>query len=236
MYRIAICDDDANMRTFIKTAVQKSGISCKTAEFTDGVQLTANYVNWDILFLDIDMPRLNGIDTADVIRRLDKRVKIIYVTGYAEYIHRSFSVHPFSFLVKPVSDAEIIKQLEEAVHYEFIANAGKDREERLKFHTDKGAQIFAVSDIYYLEYQNRKILMVTKRGTYSLKGRITEIASHMMPYGFACPHKSFSVNLYYVKSIKGYDIHMVNGDLIPLSQKRSAEFRNVLGNFQADFI
>lgn len=232
MYQIAICDDDVGTRSFIKSTVQKAGISCRMKEYTDGRHLLQEYKGCDILFLDIDMPVLNGIDTAYEIRKSDKRVKIIYVTGYADYIHRSFAVHPFAFLVKPVSEEEVIRQLLEAVCYETKENMT----ETLRFYTENGAEEFSVSDIYYLEYQNRRIRLVTKSGIYLLKGRITELAQNMKPYGFACPHKSFSVNLYYVKAIKGYDIVMLNGDRIPLSQKRSTEFRNILGNFQAEYI
>lgn len=232
MYRIAICDDDSGMRTFIKKAVLKAGTIFQITEYGDGRQLIRDYTGCDILFLDIDMPDINGIDAACQIRRSDKQVKIIYVTGYGDYIHKSFKVHPFAFLIKPVSETEIIRQLKEAVRYETKQTIDK----KLRFHTDNGVEELSVADIYYLEYQNRRIRLVTKQGDYHLKGRITELAQNMSAYGFACPHKSFSVNLYYVKAIKGYDIHMLNGDSIPLSQKRSTEFRNTLGNFQAEYI
>ena len=67
-----------------------------------------------------------------------------------------------------------------------------------------------------------------------MRGKITEYLRRLEPYGFAAPHKSFIVNLYHVKAIQGYDIVMMNGDRIPLSQKRSSEFRAVLGRYQAD--
>ena len=64
-----------------------------------------------------DMPRKNGIDTAKKIRTTDRRVKIIYVTAYQDYMSRSFSVHPFSFLLKPVQAKEIVRQVREALLY-----------------------------------------------------------------------------------------------------------------------
>ena len=92
----------------------------------------------------------------------------------------------------------------------------------------------SVSDIYYLEYQNRKLRLVMKYGECMIRGKVSEFSKKMIPYGFASPHKSFVVNLYHVKAIRGYDIFMMNGDLIPLSQKRSTEFRGLLGKYQAD--
>lgn len=232
MYLISICDDDSAMRKFIHETVMATGIPCRIEEYSDGCRLLKEYSQCDILFLDIDMPGINGIDTAKRIRRTDKNVKIIYVTGYQDYIQRSFSIHPFSFLVKPVSKADIERQLKEAVTYgEEVRN-----EAVLHFHTCGGVEEFQISDIYYLEYLNRKIRMVTKRGEYFLRGRITDYVKELSQYGFACPHKSFTVNLFYVKAIKGYDIQMLNGDKIPLSQKRSAAFRSILGSVQAEYI
>lgn len=232
MYQIGICDDNPRTRVLIREAVLKSNLSCQISEYNDGVELIHSGQNNDILFLDIDMPQMNGLETAAAIRKTNKKVKIIYVTGYAEYVHQSFSVHPFAFLIKPVSASEIQKQLREAVKYEAV----EQEKEKLRFNTDGGAEIFDVNDIYYLEYRNRKIRMVTKTGEYYFKGRITELSRKLEPHGFACPHKSFIVNLFYIKSIRGYDIYLLNGDSVPLSQKRSAQFRNVLGSFQTKYI
>lgn len=232
MYQIGICDDNPRTRELIREAVMKSCLPCHISEYDDGIALINSGQKNDILFLDIDMPQMDGLETASAIRRTDKKVKIIYVTGYADYVHQSFSVHPFAFLIKPVSAADIQKQLRESVKYE----SGAHEKERLRFNTDSGVEIFEVDDIYYLEYTNRKIRMVTKKGEYFFKGRITELVQKLEPHGFACPHKSFTVNLFYIKSIRGYNIHLLNGDSIPLSQKRSAQFRNVLGSFQAKYI
>ena len=117
MYRIAVCDDDIQMRRFICSAVEETGIACTVKEFSNGAELLHDDSMYDIFFLDIDMPMVNGIDAARQIRRKDRKAKIIYVTGYQDYMQRSFAVHPFSFLVKPVKKGTIIRQLREAVLY-----------------------------------------------------------------------------------------------------------------------
>ena len=111
MYRIAICDDDVKMRRLLCQAAEGYGAACEVDEFSDGMELLECNTQYDILFLDIDMPRMNGIETAERIRRTDRRVKIIYVTGYQDYMSRSFAVHPFSFLLKPVRREEIVRQI-----------------------------------------------------------------------------------------------------------------------------
>lgn len=232
MYQIAVCDDDIQMRRFLRSSIEESGIDCVIAEFSNGAELLRNYQGYEILFLDIDMPVVNGIEAAKRIRRKDRKVKIIYVTGYQDYMQRSFDVHPFSFLVKPVRKGMIIKQLQEALLY----SREEEKANTLRLETTEGMEEIAVPDIYYLEYQRRKLRFVMKQGECMIRGKISEFSEKLIPYGFATPHKSFVVNLYHVKSIRGYDIFMMNGDQIPLSQKRSTEFRGILGKYQADRI
>lgn len=230
MYRISICDDEMQMRKFLRSAIEEAGITCAMDEFSNGMELLKDYQECDILFLDIDMPMVNGIETAKRIRRKDRKVKIIYVTGYQDYMQRSFEVHPFSFLVKPVKKETIIKQIREALLY----SREEEKADTLRLKTMNGMEEITVSDIYYLEYQNRKLRLVMKYGECMIRGKVSEFSKKLIPYGFASPHKSFVVNLYYVKAIRGYDIFMMNGDWIPLSQKRSTEFRGQLGKYQAD--
>ena len=230
MYRIAICDDDVKMRRLLCQAAEGYGAACEVDEFSDGMELLECNTQYDILFLDIDMPRMNGIETAERIRRTDRRVKIIYVTGYQDYMSRSFAVHPFSFLLKPVRREEFVRQIREALLYSKEEEIGKP----LRFQALEGVEELPTSDIYYLEYQSRKLRFVTKQGEYMVRGRISEYLGKLAPYGFAAPHKSFVVNLLHVKAIRGYDIVMMNGDRIPLSQKRSVQFRGELGKYQTD--
>lgn len=232
MYQIAVCDDDMEMRGFLRRTVEGSWISCTVEEFSDGMDLLRQDTQYDILFLDIDMPQMNGIETAERLRKTDRLVKIIYVTGYQDYMSRSFAVHPFSFLVKPVRREEIIRQVREALLY----SGEKERENPLRFQMTEGMEEFLPSEIYYLEYQSRKLRFVTKQGERMVRGKISEYLEKLAPYGFASPHKSFIVNLGHVKAIRGYDIVMMNGELIPLSQKRSAQFRGTLGKYQADWL
>lgn len=232
MYRIAICDDDAKIRCFLRRTIEGFGLFCIVDEFSDGMEVLERNTSYDILFLDIDMPRMNGIETAERLRKTDRRVKIIYVTGYQDYMSRSFAVHPFSFLIKPVRQEEILRQVREALLY----SGAEVQENLLRFQTTEGMEEFLASDIYYLEYQSRKLRFVTKQGESMVRGKISEYLEKLAPHGFASPHKSFTVNLYHVKAIRGYDIIMMNGDWVPLSQKRSAQFRGLLGKYQADWL
>ncbi len=172
MYQIAICDDDIRMRRFLHSAVDEAGIHCTVKEFSNGTGLIQDDQEYDILFLDIDMPVVNGIEAAKRIRRKDRKVKIVYVTGYQDYMQRSFEVHPFSFLVKPVKKETIIKQIREALLY----SREEEKADTLRLETMDGMEEIAVSDIYYLEYQNRKLRLVMKYGECMIRGKVSEFS------------------------------------------------------------
>lgn len=232
MIKIAICDDESNILNNTKELIENySQKEILIETYTNGEELLKSNTNFDIIFLDIDMEGINGIETAKKIREYDKQVKIIYITNYTDYTYSAFSVHAFGYLVKPLKPKELYHQLDEALSY-----IEEDNDQTLEFVTNEGVVRIDIKNIYYFEYQSRKVIMKTTDSKYLLKQKISEIASKMEPYGFAIPHKSFSVNLYNVKSIKGYEVYIMDGSIIPLSQKKSSEFRNSLNIYLSNHI
>lgn len=233
MINIAICDDDKNIINQITKYLEEyKGDEYSISSYNSGEQLLSEKKTFHVIFLDIDMKGLNGIDTAKRIRSYDKNVKIIYVTSFTDYVNLAFEVHAFGYLNKPIKKEQIYNQLDEAVAYSKV----EEENELIEFITSDGLVRLASKDIYYFEYINRSIKIKTLNNTYILKGKITDIAKTMSKYGFLMPHKSFTVNLFYVKSIKGYDIIMMDGSVIPLSQKKSAEFRDQFNVFLQNHI
>ena len=219
MPKIAVCDDDKESVIRLKEMILSAGISKEIDCYESGEKLVESDQNYDILFLDIDK---------------DKNVKIIYVTSYAEYVHYAFAVHAFAYLLKPVSQEQVKAQLQEAISY--YQKRKKEDEISIRFETKDGSELVRINDIYYFEYRERRVYVKTKKENLIIRGGIREIAERMKGYDFAVPHKSFVVNLFYVKAVKGYDIRMMDGSLILLSQKKSTEFRSLLNKFLAGCI
>lgn len=233
MINIAICDDDKKIIEQIKKYVMEyKKVESKVKTYSSGEQLLDAKLDFEIIFLDIDMTGLNGIETAKKIRNHDKSVKIIYVTSFTDYVNMAFEVHAFGYLNKPIKKEQIYKQLDEAVEY-----SKEEREEDyIEFVTLDGVIRLSPKEIYYFEYVSRKVKIKTLNKTYMIKEKITEVADKMEKYGFLMPHKSFTVNLFYIRTIKGYDIFMTDGSTIPLSQKKSAEFREQFNIFLENHI
>lgn len=232
MISIGVCDDDNLIREKLKKILEKESKDFKIYEFKCGEELLKFNRKLDILFLDIDMGGINGIETGKEIRKKDKELKIIYLTSFSDYTHLAFRVHAFGYLTKPFKEEDIINELKEALEYK----VKEENEEELEFITIEGIIRLKPKDIYYFEYFDRKVNIVTKKKDYLIKDKITRIIDVMEEYNFCSPHKSFTVNLFYVKCIKGYEICMMNEDIIPLSQKKSKEFRDKLNEFISDFI
>ncbi len=109
MVRIAVCDDDmrftAELEEMVRREAADAGISVETEAYSDGDTLVADIeksYRYDLIFLDIEMERVNGINAARQIRRIDRSALLIYVSGYEQYLKELFEVEPFRFLSKPV--------------------------------------------------------------------------------------------------------------------------------------
>lgn len=229
MLRIAVCDDDEDTLRRTENMLRKYPKGEITTDvYVSGEALLASGKRYDILLLDIDMGALDGIETARRIREKDKEVKLIYVTNYSDYTIFAFAVHAFAYLLKPLKEEELYAQLDEALSYGL-----PKREWKLEFQAKEGIVRVVSSQILYFEYLDRQVVLHTAEGQWHLKRRITEVAREMEEYGFAMPHKSFVVNLYAVQSIHNYEILLTDGALIPLSQKKSVEFRRALNEFLA---
>lgn len=225
MFRIAVCDDEQTTLDQMKNYIfEMPGILCRVDTYTSGNGLLHAHKSYDLIFLDIDMPGMSGIETARQLRQYDKKVKIVYVTSYKDFAGQAFAVHAFSYLVKPVSKVNIHKMLAEAYAYYME----EETPVQVAFDTVLGNVIFDVKDIYYFEFVSRKVRICSKTGEFFVKAKLTDIYCKMKDFGFEMPHKSYVVNLFHIRSVMGNDIHMVNGDLVLLSQKKAAAFRQLL--------
>lgn len=228
--KIAICDDDeAECRRTLEMLQNYKKAEVEAEVYTGGEALLSSGRKYDILLLDIDMKGMDGIETARHVREADKEVKLIYITNYSDYSIFAFAVHAFAYLLKPLRQEELFAQLDEAQSYGLTA-AGQE----LEFQAKEGIVRVPSSQILYFEYLDRQVLLHTAEQFWHLRRKITEVAQDMAAYGFAMPHKSFVVNLFAVQCIHGYEILLTDGSRIPLSQKKSVNFRRELNEYLAE--
>lgn len=231
MIKVAICDDDKDIRMKIHLVVKNYFSEIKrplwSVEFKSGIKLLESHIRFDIIFLDIEMPGLNGIETALRLRKWDVNSKIIYVTNYENYKASAYKVHAFDYIDKPVIKNDVIAVLKDVVYY----LDHTIEKQKYAFKTEEGIITLELDEIFYFEYLSRKVIIHGVKGNYTATYQLKELLEKFEKYNFASPHKSFIVNMLYIKAIKGFDIFIENGDKIPLAQKRAVGFKSIFNDF-----
>ena len=155
MAKIAVVEDNDAMRAqlcgFIAQYAQESGHQLDVTAFSDGAQLVEPYrPGFDIIFLDIEMPKLGGMPTAERIRRQDPDVVLVFVTNMAQYAIRGYEVDALDFVLKPVSYYQFSTKLERA-----LQRIQRRRGGQVALQVSGGVQLLDTDDILYLETRDR---------------------------------------------------------------------------------
>ena len=158
MINVAICDDDivltGKIETMLQNIAKRSFIPIDTEVFWEGEHLADSVEienSFDIIFLDIEMGQEDGITVARRIRKVDKKVLIVYVTSHENYMMESFEIRPFRFLVKPVSEEQIEHCFQAA--YEDISST----DSYFRYSYQRISHKIPIGEILYFESNRRKV-------------------------------------------------------------------------------
>ena len=229
--RIGVCDDDEVFRAEVSCYIkpyQDNNKQITVCEFASGEDLVSAYANnrqFDILFLDILMNDLSGVQTAEIIRKTDKNVIIIFITNYSGYVPETFRVGAFQFLMKPVRQGDFAKEFERATelhrinHYKYLVKQ-KDK-----------TYILEISKINYIESSGRHILVVTENNELDCVGKISDEEKKLAGYNFVKCHQGYLVNAGYIKLIESNKVHLTTGKEIPLSRHFRTRVKTAFGNY-----
>lgn len=225
MLNIAVCDDDERiinrMEQFINAFVAENQLNCSIYKFSDGRELLDSPQQFDLIFLDIEMKTIDGIETGKMLREIDKRVYIVYITSYTDYWRNAYKIHAFDFIPKPFSAKDI-----NTVLADFVTASSESDMKSIVLKTDKGEVVENANKIYYFIIQDkRKVEVCTAYRSYIIKENLSSIFARLDSEQFYMSHKSCIVNMKYVESMRRNDgIVMKNGVWLPLAQKKQKEF------------
>ncbi len=227
--QIIICDDERTIQTLLrqKTAhfFAEKNIPCEIHCCDSGeevLSLAEREKAIDLLFLDIQMPGRNGMEIARILRGQHREILIIFVTALSEYVYEAFDVDALHYLVKPFTDEKLHQVLDKAIwQYEQIADEQMQPRAILVKQGGLSTKVL-LSDLFYAEVFNRKVILHTKNGDIEYYGRLTDL-SEQAGKDFYRTHRAYLVNLNYVEKYNATTIWLEQGTAL-LSKKQFSGF------------
>lgn len=214
----------------------------------DGVELEKEFDNpvdalkylqgnkTDVVFLDINMPELDGMSLGKIISKMDENIKIVFITAYRDYAADAFEIKAFDYILKPYSD-ERIKEVLENITKEKESENSKDVNSRINKITgmlDNKIFVISLDDIYYIEVNEKNSLIYTKDAVYISKVKISKLEEILPKEKFYRTHRSYIVNLDKIVEVEPWfnSTYVLKiADLkfkVPVSRNKVKEFKELL--------
>lgn len=217
--RIAIVDDEKIICEQIKDFIQKEHGDCQIDSYFSGQAFLEAGKQFDLVFLDIQMGGMDGMDTARALRKTQPEAVLIFVTGSKEYVFEAFDVSAFHYLLKPLEETKFKEVLARALLESQRHRAG--RQERLFIRT-KNLTIDQ-KDILYIESRGKKVDIHTLKETFSIYGAMNELETQLSKSFYRC-HRGYLVNMAYITEYGPDRITLTGGDEVYLTRKKHGEF------------
>lgn len=225
MLHIAVCDDEEyfgkRIGDIISKYMEKSGYQYHVHCFPSGKELlfsVSGKFDYDIVFLDVNMEEMDGIETAEAIRAMTEHAYIVFVTGFIHYALEGYKVNAVRYILK--EDCCLESSLWECL--DAILKKMGEQEKKITFVSRHGNIETMPSKILYAESRLHKVIFflinegIVERSIY---GKLNDVETILKPYGFCRIHQSYLVNMKYVRSIARYKIGLFHGTELNISKK-----------------
>ena len=243
MLRIAICDDDQRdllkLNVMLEKIMKKYSIRYDIALYDSGKELLDSQLLFHLIFLDIQMGEINGIEIGKKIYKKNRSAKVVFQTLYGEYCRAAINEsHAFAFLEKPLEESLVEGQIREFLERQESVQemwiefkhiyCTIDNEER-----EKERLRIPIKDIIYFEYLKgeRRVRVVTEQTEFIYLEVMSVLEEKMKPFGFEVCSRGILVNLDKIKRIKGCSIFLCKDIVVPLSQRRMVYFKERMNEF-----
>lgn len=220
----AICEDNEQSLQYIRKQMahtfEQAGEQLECACFSRARNLLDEIhrgTDYDVLFLDIDMPEMNGIELSKILRKEDFNGIIVFISNKEALVFETFQVQPFRFIRKSHFSEEVAQLTGDILQY-FREKQGTVIQ-IAEQHSDK-MYSFNVTHIQYIEVIGKYCKVVTRHHETVVRYPLSEFDAQLRQYGFLMPHRSFLVNYRYIYSIQKNEIELDSGVQIPVSRSR----------------
>lgn len=221
--KLCICDDDKTMHEKIRQCLQPFFTESQMPQITDffkGEELAEHYSSgkdFDIVFLDIEMDKMNGIDTATEVRKYAPEAIIIFVSSHKNYVFDAFRCEAFHFLVKPIEQEEFDDVLNRALHKHRVMH------EKYLASWKNQRNVLRIGDITYIEGYRRRIKVHVAGSEYEHTGKVSDAYEKLKDHGFVRVHQGYVINMRHIKTFGSTEVVLSDNSVVPISEKRRKE-------------
>lgn len=230
VWSIAIVEDSPpeveKLKEYIARYSEENKIELKVTHFESGILFLEKYNPvYDIILLDIGLPEMNGMETAERLREIDKSTTIIFVTNMAQFAVRGYEVDAFDFVVKPVSYSNFVLKLKRALNK--LSSRGEQ-----EVVITSGGNIYRLpsSQIKHIEISGHNLSYYTNYGVLESYGNLKEVESKLGSKMFVRCNSCYLVNLNYVRAVEGYSV-LVGDKQLQISRPKRKAFMQALNDF-----
>ncbi|MDD3123356.1 MAG: LytTR family DNA-binding domain-containing protein [Candidatus Izemoplasmatales bacterium] len=228
-FRIAIIEDDREsaklIQKYLERYAKENNEYFEYFMFQDGDEITSNYeAIYDILFMDIEMSRLDGMTASKKIRVFDKEVIIIFITNTPQYAIKGYEVDAMSYLLKPVPYFAFCQELSKS-----LEKINKRKDKYILLTTENGTVRLNTNNIYYIETMKHYLIIHSKSGVFTMKSPLKKMVEELEECPFYLCNSCFLVNLEEVTGVNG-EFAIVNGAELKISRPRKKAFMEALAN------
>ena len=234
MLHIAVCDDEESFVQNLKEQLMRYAQECaqqiRVTVFYDGSELVNGYdPSIDLVFLDIQMNRMDGLAAAERIRQMDGEVGIIFLTTLTRYALEGYKYQATNYIIKPMKYARLKAEMDR-----WMQRRPAKESPSLVVVNDSGRYRVLLKELKYVETFNRNLLLHTEKENILCYRSMKEMERELAGSGFVRCHTSYIVNLSYVKGVKKLEIELLDGAQLPISQPKRKEFMEKLTEYWGD--
>ena len=223
--RVAVCDDQLTCRTQAVQAIRASlrGTGVLVDDFRDGPSFLQAFTKnpFDLVFLDIEMPGMNGITVARRLRQLHRDVPIVFLTSHIEYALEGYEVNALRYLTKPIQP----KKLQEVL--DFVSKS-LQAQRVLWIKTELGEEKLPVDQILYMEAQYQNVRICVKNSCHCVRYNLADYEKELAEDGFFRIHRGYLVSLRHIRSVSKGQLTLSNGTALPVSRTKEKELKEAL--------
>ena len=236
---IAICEDNFSSLSYIEQSVRKfltshgcqGVISSYSSSFNLYHQVQEG-IRFGLYFLDIDMPKVDGLTLASAIRKFDDGAVIMFVSAKEEYVFDAIKVQPFRFIRKSHFQSDLTEALEEYLRQ----NQTEKEENFLTLEVQNEIYSFCVNEIVYIQAKDNYLDIITNQKNTLIRYKISDMEKRLEPYQFLRIHKSYLVNYRYIYSLQNKTVTLEDGTVLPISRYRFLEVQSKFKEYIYDTV